>query len=79
MMKFWRSFSDPQITQITQKQMEQLSVLSLILLEIAEIDINIIDIADCILAAHSSPGKVVVSFDKDMKKLKAVSARINTT
>ena len=70
MMKFWRSFSDP---QITRKQMEQLSVLSLILLEIAEIDINIIDIADCILAAHSSPEKVVISFDKDMKKLKAVS------
>jgi len=32
-----------------------------------------IDIVDCILAAHSSPEKVVVSFDKDMKKLKAVS------
>ncbi|MBA3018242.1 MAG: PIN domain-containing protein [Proteobacteria bacterium] len=32
-----------------------------------------IDIVDCILAAHSSPKKVVVSFDKDMKKLKAVS------
>ncbi len=31
-----------------------------------------IDIVDCILAAHSSPEKVVVSFDKDMKKLKAV-------
>ena len=43
-MKFWRSFSDPQITQITQitqKQMEQLSVLFLMLLDIAEIDINI--------------------------------------
>ncbi len=38
MTKFWRSFSDP---QITQKQMEQLSVLFLILLDIAEIDINI--------------------------------------
>ena len=32
-----------------------------------------IDIVDCILAAHSSPEKIVVSFDKDMKKLKAVS------
>ena len=32
-----------------------------------------IDIVDCILAAHSSTEKVVVSFDKDMQKLKAVS------
>ena len=32
-----------------------------------------IDIVDCILAASSSPEKVVMSFDKDMKKLKAVS------
>ena len=32
-----------------------------------------IDIVDCILAAKSSPAKVVVSFDRDMKKLKAVS------
>ena len=31
-----------------------------------------IDIVDCILAAHSSAEKVVVSFDNDMKKLKAV-------
>ena len=31
-----------------------------------------IDIVDCILAAHSSPEKLVVSFDEDMKKLKAV-------
>ncbi len=31
------------------------------------------DIVDCILATHSSPEQVVVSFDKDMKKLKAVS------
>ncbi len=31
------------------------------------------DIVDCILAARSSPAKVVVSFDKDMKKLKAFS------
>ena len=30
------------------------------------------DIVDCILAAHSSSEKVVVSFDKDLKKLKAV-------
>jgi len=32
-----------------------------------------IDIVDCILAARSSPEKVVISFDKDMKKLKGVS------
>jgi predicted nucleic-acid-binding protein len=32
-----------------------------------------IDIVDCILATRSSPEKVVISFDKDMKKLKAVS------
>ncbi len=32
-----------------------------------------IDIVDCILAVHSSPEKIVISFDKDMKKLKAVS------
>ena len=32
-----------------------------------------IDIVDCILAARSSPEKVVISFDKDIKKLKAVS------
>ena len=32
-----------------------------------------IDIVDCILASCSSPEKVVISFDKDMKKLKAVS------
>ena len=32
-----------------------------------------IDIVDCILAAHSSTKKVVVSFDKDIKRLKAVS------
>jgi len=32
-----------------------------------------IDIVDCLLAARSSPEKVVISFDKDMKKLKAVS------
>jgi predicted nucleic-acid-binding protein len=32
-----------------------------------------IDIVDCILAARSSAEKIVVSFDKDMKKLKAVS------
>lgn len=31
------------------------------------------DIVDCILAAHSSPEKIVISFDKGMKKLKAVS------
>jgi predicted nucleic-acid-binding protein len=32
-----------------------------------------IDIVDCILATRSSPEKVVISFDKDMQKLKAVS------
>ncbi|MEW6615298.1 MAG: PIN domain-containing protein [Thermodesulfobacteriota bacterium] len=32
-----------------------------------------IDIVDCILAAKSSSEKVVVSFDKDMERLKAVS------
>ncbi|MBW2006127.1 MAG: PIN domain-containing protein [Deltaproteobacteria bacterium] len=31
-----------------------------------------IDIVDCILAARSSPEKVVISFDRDMEKLKAV-------
>ena len=31
------------------------------------------DIVDCILAARSSPEKIIISFDKDMKKLKAVS------
>lgn len=30
------------------------------------------DIVDCILAAHSSTEKVVVSFDKDFEKLKAI-------
>ncbi len=32
-----------------------------------------IDIVDCILAAHSSPARVVISFDKDLKRLKAIS------
>jgi len=32
-----------------------------------------IDIVDCILAARSFPEKIVISFDKDMEKLKAVS------
>ena len=32
-----------------------------------------IDIVDCILAVHSSPEKVVISFDNDMKKLKAAT------
>ena len=30
-----------------------------------------IDIVDCILAAMSSPARIVVSFDRDIKKLKA--------
>jgi len=29
------------------------------------------DIVDCILAARSSPDKPVISFDKDLEKLKA--------
>ena len=32
-----------------------------------------IDIVNCILAARSSPEKIAISFDKDMKKLKAFS------
>ena len=32
-----------------------------------------IDIVDCILAARSSSEKVVISFDRDIEKLKAVS------
>jgi len=32
-----------------------------------------IDIVDCLLAAHSSQERIVVSFDKDMTRLKAVS------
>ena len=35
-----------------------------------------IDIVDCILAAQSTPNKVIVSFDKDFSKLKAVSENI---
>ena len=35
-------------------------------------DLNI-DIVDCILAANSSNSKIVISFDNDMSKLKAVS------
>jgi predicted nucleic-acid-binding protein len=31
-----------------------------------------IDIVDCILAANSSSEKVIISFNKDLKKLKAV-------
>jgi predicted nucleic-acid-binding protein len=30
-----------------------------------------VDIVDCLLAAHSSPERLVVSFDNDFKKLKA--------
>jgi len=30
-----------------------------------------IDIQDCLLAAYSTPQKVVISFDNDMKKLNA--------
>jgi predicted nucleic-acid-binding protein len=34
------------------------------------------DIVDCILAAKSSPQRVIVSFDKDFKKLKANSEKL---
>jgi predicted nucleic-acid-binding protein len=34
------------------------------------------DIVDCILAAKSSPQSVIVSFDKDFKKLKATSEKL---
>ena len=34
------------------------------------------DIVDCILAAKSSPHRIVVSFDKDFKKLKAICEKI---
>jgi predicted nucleic-acid-binding protein len=33
------------------------------------------DIVDCILAAKSSPQRIIVSFDKDFKKLKADSEK----
>jgi len=35
-------------------------------------DLNI-DIVDCILATNSSNSRIVISFDNDFKKLKAVS------
>jgi len=34
------------------------------------------DIVDCILAAMSSPEKVIISFDKDFDKLKAITEAI---
>jgi len=34
------------------------------------------DIVDCILAAKSSPQRVIVSFEKDFKKLKANSEKL---
>jgi predicted nucleic-acid-binding protein len=34
------------------------------------------DIVDCILAANSSPQRVIVSFDKDFKKLIATSEKL---
>ena len=34
------------------------------------------DIVDCILAAKSSPQRVIVSFDKDFKKLKATYEKL---
>jgi len=30
-----------------------------------------VDIVDCLLAAHSSPERLIISFDNDFKKLKA--------
>ncbi|MGD8524424.1 MAG: PIN domain-containing protein [Desulfobacterales bacterium] len=34
------------------------------------------DIIDCILAAKSSPQRVIVSFDRDFKKLKATTEKL---
>ena len=34
------------------------------------------DIVDCMLAAKSSPQRVVVSFDKDFKRLKAICEKL---
>jgi predicted nucleic-acid-binding protein len=34
------------------------------------------DIVDCILAAKSSPQRVIVSFDKDFKRLKATYEKL---
>ncbi len=34
------------------------------------------DVMDCILAAQSSPEKVIISFDKDFDKLNAISETI---
>jgi len=34
------------------------------------------DIVDCILAAKSSPQRVIVSFDKDFKRLKAICEKL---
>ena len=34
------------------------------------------DVVDCILAAQSSPEKVIISFNKDFDKLKAISETI---
>ena len=34
------------------------------------------DIVDCMLAAESSPQRVIVSFDKDFRKLKATSEKL---
>ena len=31
-----------------------------------------VDIVDCLLAAHSSVSRVVISFDKDLQKLNAI-------
>ena len=34
------------------------------------------NIVDCMLAAHSSPSKIVISFDEDLEKLKAVCEKV---
>ena len=47
-----------------------------ILSALIKFDETNIDIVDCILAAQSTPNRVIVSFDKDFSKLKAVSESI---
>lgn len=47
-----------------------------ILSALIKFDETNIDIVDCILAAQYTPNKVIISFDKDFSKLKAVSENI---
>ena len=47
-----------------------------ILSALIKFDETNIDIVDCIIAAQSTPNRVIVSFDKDFSKLKAVSESI---